>query len=415
MSQRLYYHDSFLYSFDAAVTEVAGLDDGRVGVVLDGTAFYPTSGGQPFDTGTLRVDGGELRVIDVIDREENDTIVHVIEAADAQALRPGMQVHGEVDAQRRRDHMQQHSGQHVLSAAFVRLFEMPTVSFHLGEESCTIDLTASELSEQQVESAEALANDVVTEDRPVEIRYASPQEAQRMGLRKLPPRSGTIRLIDIRDFDLTACGGTHVRTTGQIGPILLRKVEKVRQGVRVEFICGARAVRASRRDYETLTQAAQVFSTHIHELPSQARKSADELKNASKMQQRLLEQLAEYEARDLVANAPEVGVVRIVERVFGDRDASYAKLVAQEVVSSARAVALVGTTAGQPTIVLAASPGIEINCGALLKQALAEVGGRGGGSREMAQGGVADRAKLGVVMRRIHDVLQAWPNQPQFR
>src|SRR5438067_11511975 len=156
MSQRLYYNDSFLYSFDAAVSEVAALEGGRVGVVLECTAFYPTSGGQPFDIGTLSANGTELRVVDVVDREPDDQIVHVVEAADAQALRPGMQVHGEVDAQRRRDHMQQHSGQHVLSAAFVGLVAMPTVSFHLGEQSCTIDLTARELSEQQVESAEAL-------------------------------------------------------------------------------------------------------------------------------------------------------------------------------------------------------------------------------------------------------------------
>src|SRR5207248_136139 len=186
VSQRLYYNDSFLYSFDAAVTEVAALDGQRVGVVLECTAFYPTSGGQPFDTGSLSANGTELRVVDVVDREADDQIVHVVEAVDAQALRPGMQAHGEVDAQPRRDHMQQHSGQHVLSAAFVRLFAMPTVSFHLGEESCTIDLAAAGLNDQQIERAEALANDVVTEDRPVEIRYATLEEAQQMGLRKLP-------------------------------------------------------------------------------------------------------------------------------------------------------------------------------------------------------------------------------------
>jgi alanyl-tRNA synthetase len=302
--------------------------------------------------------------------------------------------------------MQQHSGQHVLSAALIRLFDMPTVSFHLGDEACTIDLTATSLSDQQIESAEALANDIVTEDRPVEIRYVAHEEAQQMGLRKLPPRSGSIRLIDIHDFDLTACGGTHVRTTGQIGPILLRKTEKVRQGMRVEFVCGARAVRASRRDYVTLTRAAEVFSTHIEELPVQARKSAEELKNAGRAQQRLLEQLAEYEARERLEKAPEIGGVRLVEHVFSDRDATYAKLIAQKVISSRRAVALVGTTAGQPTIVLAATPGVEVNCGALLKEALAEFGGRGGGSREMAQGGVADREKLEAVIRRIRDVLQ---------
>ncbi len=179
--------------------------------------------------------------------------------------------------------MQQHSGQHVLSAAFEKLYGLATVSFHMGEESCTIDLAADSVSAKQLRAAERLANEVIAEDRPVEIRFATPEEARSMGVRKIPPvEREKLRLIDIRDFDLNACGGTHVRSTGQIGGILLRKTEKVKQGVRVEFVCGLRAVATARHDFETLTEAAALFSTHIWEVPQQIRKWQDESQGSAK-------------------------------------------------------------------------------------------------------------------------------------
>ena len=206
-------------------------------------------------------------------------------------------VRGMIDADRRRDHMQQHSGQHVLSAAFEKLYGFATVSFHMGDESCTIDLATDSVSPKQLQAAERLANEVIAEDRPVEIRFATPDEARTMGVRKIPPAEREkLRLIDIRDFDLNACGGTHVRSTGQIGCILLRKTEKVKQGVRVEFVCGLRAVATARHDFETLTEAAALFSTHIWEVPQQIRKSQDEIKSAQKAQHKLLEEVAELQA-----------------------------------------------------------------------------------------------------------------------
>src|SRR5215831_16723168 len=230
MTHRLYYHDSFLYTFDAIVLESLERE-GKRAIVLDRTAFYPTSGGQVHDTGKLVLaDEREFPVTEVAD-EDNGRIFHFTE----EPLPAGTVVVGRVDAARRRDHMQQHSGQHVLSAAFIRLFNMPTVSFHMGAESCTIDLETASLTPSQVQEAERLANEVVLEDRPVSVRFVALEEARKLGLRKLPPKqSGDLRLIDIREFDLTACGGTHVRSTGQIGAILLRKTEKVKQGVRVE-------------------------------------------------------------------------------------------------------------------------------------------------------------------------------------
>ncbi len=233
MTKRLHYYDSFLYEFEGKVVDSVPAEGGRSAIILDQTAFYPTSGGQVFDTGMIRTDKGEkLRVSEVADREDG-SILHFVEGS----ARKGSRVRGRVDVERRRDHMQQHSGQHVLSAAFVRLFNMPTLSFHMGTDSCSIDLDTQALSAAQVEAAESLANDVVMEDRPVDIRFVTQEQARQLGVRKLPAiEKDELRLIDIHDFDLTACGGTHVSGTGQIGSILLRKTEKVRQGCRVEFV-----------------------------------------------------------------------------------------------------------------------------------------------------------------------------------
>ena len=383
MTDRLYYHDSFLHTFEARVLESRDFD-GKAAVVLDRTAFYPTSGGQVHDTGVLILeDETKVPVLDVAD-EEDGTIRHFT----AGTLAPGKTVRGLIDASRRRDHMQQHSGQHVLSAAFIRLFDVPTVSFHMGVESCTIDLAAKSLTSEQVVQAERLANDVITEDRPVGIRFVPLEEARQMGLRKLPPKqTGELRLIDITDFDLTACGGTHVRSTGQIGAILLRKTENVKQGVRVEFVCGFRAVDTARQDYNTLSEAAGLYSTHLRDVPEQVRKSLQETKSSAKERHKLLEDLAEFQAARLLVGA--TGTPRVVTQVFPERDAVFIKLVAQKLtVGNTDVVALIASGSGQPALVFAQSPGQKWNMGQLLKEVMARLGGRGGGSADMAQGGL---------------------------
>ena len=396
MTDRLYYHDSFLYDFDARVIEALTLD-GKHAVVLDRTAFYPTSGGQVHDTGVLTADGQQIAITEVAD-EEDGRILHFA----AVPLSAGTQVHGSVDAVRRRDHMQQHSGQHVLSAAFIQLFNMPTVSFHMGEESCTIDLETAGLSAAQAQKAEQLANEVIAEDRPVSIRFVPLEEARQLGLRKLPPKqTGDLRLIDITDFDLTACGGTHVRATGQIGSILLRKVEKVKQGVRVEFVCGLRAVKTARRDYTTLTEAASLYSSHIYDIPQQVRKSLEETKAAGKAQHKLLEELAELYAERLLAQA--AGSPQVIAQFFPDRDATFIKLLAQKLTAGKSSViALLASGTGQPTLVFAQTPGQKSNMGQLMKEAMAQLGGRGGGSADMAQGGLPGAGNMADVERALH-------------
>jgi alanyl-tRNA synthetase len=382
MTDRLYYHDSFLYDFDARVVEALERQ-GRSAIALDRTAFYPTSGGQVHDLGTLTADGRQIAITEVVD-EEDGRILHFA----SEPLATGTQVHGSVDAARRCDHVQQHSGQHMLSAAFIRLFNMPTVSFHMGEESCTIDLETAGLSAAQAQKAEFLANEVIAEDRPVGIRFVPLEEARQLGLRKLPPKqTGDLRLIDITDFDLTACGGTHVRATGQIGSILLRKIEKVKQGMRVEFVCGLRAVSIARRDYTTLTEAAALYSSHIHDVPEQVRKSLTEFKAAGKAQHELLEELAELYSERLLAQTARSP--QVITQFFPDRDALFIKLLAQKLTAGKSSViALLASGSGQPTLVFAQSPGQKSNMGQLMKDAMAQFGGRGGGSADMAQGGL---------------------------
>jgi alanyl-tRNA synthetase len=392
MTERLYYHDSLLHEFEGEITEVvpAAEINARHGVFLDRTAFYPTSGGQVHDTGWLASTGPEqnkFRVAEVAEAEDG-RVVHYIEA-DKPPER-GTRIRGLIDPARRRDHMQQHSGQHVLSAAFIHLFNMPTVSFHMGEESCSIDLDTAVLKVGQVEEVELFANRIVQENRPVEIRYVTQEAAQELGLRK-PPRTDKdeLRLIDIRDFDLSACGGTHVGNTGQIGSILLRKFEKVRQGWRVEFVCGQRAVTTARRDYVTLTEAAAQFSGHIWDVPQQVKKSLEEIKSASKTSEHLIDELAGLHAARLLGEAATGDGRKLVVRAFPDRDLQFIRLVAQKITRlEPNAVALLAASQGQPSLVFAQSKGSPFDMGTLLKAVIAPHGGKGGGTRDMAQGGI---------------------------
>jgi alanyl-tRNA synthetase len=407
MTKRLYYDSAEMHEFDSVVEEVAPLspEQPRPAVILRETAFYPTSGGQVHDTGCLTLEGAErLRVTEVADAEDG-RILHYLEAPPKLPV-AGVRVHGSIDPERRRDHMQQHSGQHVLSAAFVELYQMPTVSFHMGEDYCSIDLATPSVSSEQIAGAEKRANEVVFENRPVRIRYVSRAEAEKLGLRKLPPAEhDELRLVEFADFDLTACGGTHVSGSGQIGSIVLRRSERVRQGTRVEFVCGDRAVRTARRDYSALSEAAALFSTKLWDVPEQIRKSVEESKLLRKQKDDALDQLAELMALAALHNQSETNGRKIIVRAFSDRDIAFAKLFAQKVTRTAMpAIALVASTVNTPGLVFAQTPtqtpapapGSTADMGALLKQVLSSVGGRGGGSRDFAQGGVPAGSNVNV-------------------
>ena len=413
MTDRLYYRDSFLYDFDAEVRSV--LESPRPALILDRTAFYPTSGGQIHDTGWIspaasNASGAEasekFRVTEVVDTEDGH-IVHYLEAP-LKDIKPGSRIRGEIDPARRRDHMQQHSAQHVLSSAFVRLFGMATVSFHMADDYCSIDLDAPSLTQNQIEAAERLANEIVIENRPVDIRFSTREEAAALGLRKIPSAErDQLRLIDIHDFDLTACGGTHVAHTGQIGSILLRKFEKVRHGYRLEFVAGLRAIATARRDFSTLTDTAALFSANIYDVPQQARKSLDEIKALRKQREQSLEDLAAAQAQTLLAEVPERNGRRLVVRTFTDRDLNFIKLLAQKLTRQATAVALLATESPTPALVFAQTAGQSYDMAALLKQTLAKLGGRGGGTKDLAQGGAPSAEGLAGALAAAAETLAA--------
>ena len=399
MTDRLYYHDSFLYDFEAEVSEV--LNSPRPALILDRTAFYPTSGGQVFDMGWITSDANtKLRVTEVADTEDGK-VIHYLEAT--KDLQPGARVHGQIDATRRRDHMQQHSGQHVLSAAFLRLHNLPTVSFHMADDYCSIDLDTPTLTQKQIESAERLANEIILENRPLEVRFVTREEAGKLGLRKVPVTDrNELRIIDIRDWDLSACGGTHVAQTGQIASVLLRKAEKVRQGWRVEFVAGQRAVATTRRDFTALTETAALFSAHIYDVQQQAQKSLDELRSWRKQWERSQEELAAAQAAALLAETPEIKGRKIVVQSLADREINFVKLLAQKLTRlSPSAVALLATTSPQPSLVFAQSAGQPFDMGGLMKETMTKLGGRGGGSKDLAQGGLTSTDGIAAALEAL--------------
>ncbi len=398
MAERLYYSDSHLRTFSARVTDIRELSrtEGQSvwQVALERTAFYPTSGGQPYDTGVLSATsrGGAVLEVPVIAVEEDEQgeVWHQI----LKPLLAGTEVKGEIDWPRRLDHMQQHSGQHLLSAVFARELQAPTVSFHLGETSSTIDLAVDSIAHHSLERAERIANELIVENRAVAVRKVDRAEADALlaagALRKLPERQGTIRLIEIADCDLNACGGTHVRSTGEIGGLLIRGVERVRQGTRVEFVCGLRAVTAARQDFSVLSRGAALLSMPRTEVAEGIERIIAETKAGAKELQKLREELATYHAVRLAVEEQIVDHLRLVKRSFADRDGDYVKLLASRLAASVpQTVAMLVSTQQDPALVILARSGdLDFHAGNLMKEALAQIGLRGGGSADLGQGRV---------------------------
>jgi alanyl-tRNA synthetase len=374
-TERLYYKNPYLKEFSARIVRTAP-DPRGYRVYLDRTAFYPDSGGQPSDYGVLA--GHPL--VDVVD--EGEEVAHII--AEDPPFKP---VHGTIDWTRRFDHMQQHTGQHILSAAFDRSAGYKTVSFHLGTESATIDLDSERVGARQVEAAEDLANQVVFDNRPVGISFRSAEEVQQLDLRKPTEREGEIRLIEVEDFDLSACGGTHVSRTGGVGLISIRKVERAKGTTRVEFVCGGRALRHARRDYAVLSEAARLLSAGFDQVPELIAKQTQELRDASKAAQKLMEGLAVVEADQMWQQAPETNGVRIVQSVLEPAEGKKAKPMAHAVGKHPNSVALIGVKGTPSALFFAQSAGWKSNMADVMKQTLSKFGGKGGGARDFAQAG----------------------------
>lgn len=389
MTEHLYYTDSYLTEFSANVLEQRESERG-VAVVLDRTAFYPDSGGQPCDTGIL----AGARVLEVAENDAGN-IVHLLDHPVV-----GGQVSGRIDWKRRFDHMQQHSAQHILSQAFLVSAQARTLSFHLGQEASTIDIELEEATEAHVVQAEALATEVVFQNRPVRILATDQDGLKSLGVRKESKREGPIRVIDIDGFDRSPCGGTHVRNTGEIGLIFVSGFERYKKGTRIEFVAGGRALEMLRRDHELLKKLGRLFSAGSGQILESAGKLMQEKAALSREMDVLQERLLDYEAGELIRNAVQTAYAATVRRTYTDRNLESVKTLARKLTSRPGVLALLALgEVGQ--IVVARSSDLPGSCHEAIRSVAAQLGGKGGGRPELAQAGGFRRADLDSWMNAL--------------
>ena len=399
-TERLYYSDSHLLEFDARVVSVSQLDGGRAAVSLDRTAFYPTGGGQPNDTGAL----GASRVVDCVE-EEGAGVVHVVEGG---APEVGATVRGRVDAARRRDHIQQHTGQHILSQAFVELYGAQTRSFRMTTDACEIDVELSEPSDERVERAVTRANEIIWDDRVVRVHNVTPEEAARLPLRRDSAREGELRVIEIEGFDFSPCGGTHATRTGEVGVLVARQWERAKGLVRVTFAAGVRALEDYRRANASARASAALFSVGREEAAAAAARLQDENKSLQRRLRASEELAVRAEARELLEESEGSDDLRLVARVFEGRDAEGLRRLASAVAAHERAVALLGSRdESGARLVFARAADAPGDMNALLREACRALEGRGGGRPEMAQGGGPRAERLAEVLEEAARSLRA--------
>ncbi|MFN7915884.1 MAG: DHHA1 domain-containing protein [Vicinamibacterales bacterium] len=373
---RIYYDGSTTREFDATVTRSEARGE-HTAVWLDRTAFYPTSGGQPHDLGTL----AGLPLIDVLDDEDGD-IVHLVSGSGPE---PGTPVHGVVDWPRRFDHMQQHTGQHLLSAVIEHAFGARTVSFHLGTDASTIDIDR-ELTPAQIERAEVLANDAVWADCPVTVRYATDDEARALPLRKEPVRTGTLRIVEIEGHDLSACGGTHVARTGAIGQVSIASWERFKGGQRLEFLCGRRTLTRFQVLRDTTAATIRLLSVLPSELPAAVERLQADLKEQRRTIMAAQLELAKYEATALAAESAASPIGRVVLQAI-DGDAVRLKALASAVATTPGVLAVLVSTSTPVLAVAARAADLAVPCQELIGSLAKAFSGRGGGKPDLAQCG----------------------------
>jgi alanyl-tRNA synthetase len=394
VTERLYYSDSHLIEFEARVVDVTDRVSGWTAVVLDQTAFYPTGGGQPSDTGTLN----GSRVVECIDDGDNG-VLHVVQGA---APVRNSVVRGRVDWARRLDHIQQHTGQHILSQAFVKLFNAPTKGFRVMDASCEIDVELKNPTTEIIERAVELANNVIWEDRSITILNVTSEQAAELSLRKEPAREGELRLIEIEGFDLTPCGGTHAYRTGEVGMIAVRSWERAKGLTRMEFVAGTRALADYRKANKRAREMAALFSTGRDDAPQLAAQMVEENKELHRRVRMLEEVAAGVEAEKLLASA-EAG---IVVQVFEGRDAESLKKLAHALMTKPGTVALLGSRDKDTArLVFARSSDAPGDMSMLMREACTMLDGRGGGKPEMAQGGGKKIDKLNAALNRALTLL----------
>ena len=381
MTERLYYSDAYLRTFAAHVVDRLDIN-GRPAVILDRTAFYPEGGGQPSDRGTLN----QVEVVDVQTREADDEVLHILSAPLGE-----IEVTGQVEPARRFDLMQQHTGQHILSQAFIYTADAETVSFHLNPDpndgALTIDLNSAALTPAQIDRAEDLANSIIYENRRVIARFVGDEELSALPLRKPPKVDKAIRIVEIQDFDWSACGGTHVARTGGVGMIKIMKAEKRGGETRVEFRCGQRALIDYRRKHQLISQVASDLTIGFWEHDQAIGRMQADAKAARKQLMEADAHLQQYEARELLSSISPRGDFGLIMQTWLNRDAAYLKRMANLLTAQPKTVALLGATGESLALVFARSKDLSIDLAALLKAVAARLGGKGGGSPDFAQAG----------------------------
>lgn len=390
MTERLYYDKAYLRVFVARVLERRTVD-GRPALVLDRSAFYPTSGGQQHDTGTLN----DVAVVDV-EVAADGAVLHLLAEPLPEAVE---EVIGAIDWPRRFDHMQQHSGQHLLSQAFYQTTGHETVSVHFGDELCTVDLAGDDLTGAQVAAVEDHANAIVWEDREIRAYEVDDSELASIPLRRPPKVTGSIRIVEIDGYDWSACGGTHVAHTGSIGPIALLRVERSRGNSRVYFVCGRRAVEDARRRRELLAAVAGLLDTAPEEVPDLLAARQERMKEQDRQIRALQEELLGYRAQDLLAQAEPMQGFKLICRVMDGLDPGGLKSLAGELVAEPGIVTLLACAVnGKGTAIFARSADVDLHAGQLLRAVLPRFGGGGGGRPDFAQGGGVDGQQLAEML-----------------
>jgi alanyl-tRNA synthetase len=394
ITERLYQEDSHLTDFEARVVNVTERVSGWAAVTLDRTAFYPTGGGQPSDTGTLN----GARVVECID-EEDAGVLHIVQG---ESLEVGSIVRGHIDWPRRLDHIQQHTGQHILSQAFVALYGAETRSFRMMLQASEIDVALDDPTDERIERAVELANSIVWEDRRVHIRQVTKDEAAQLPLRKDSAREGELRIIEIEGFDLSPCGGTHAQRTGEVGLIAVRSWERAKGLTRIEFLAGTRALADYQRANRTARSVAAMFSVGREDAPASVLRLVEEHKELMRRARNFEETAARAEAQELIGEATRSGdAVHVVARVFDGRDADSLKRLAQALVHHPSTIALLGSRDNEHArLVFARSADAGGDMNDLMREACAMVEGRGGGRAEMAQGGGHKTDRLAEAIER---------------
>ncbi len=391
-TRRLYFEDAYLVEFEARVVERL-TRDGKPGVVLDQTAFYPESGGQPWDRGTL--DGAA--VLEVV--EDGDKIVHVLDREVA-----GESVRGRVDWDLRFDHMQQHTGQHILSQAFIEVLNGETKSFHLGPETTTLEIGIGQADEASVGRVERRANAVVFSNRPVKTYFVPPERVSEVPFRRPPKKEGTLRVVEVTDFDYSACGGTHCRTSGEVGLIKITRWDKIRGNLRFEFVCGGRALADFGWKNAVVRELVGRFNVRGQEIPQSVERLSSELKGLKKEARRLEDSLASYEANEIVRNAAG----RVLRAVFRDRSPEAVRSLALHVVKKGEFVALyAGFSEARSHLVLARSEGLAaVDLRKLVPIVAPLVSGRGGGGPSLVEIAGDPAADVDAALKRAAEEVE---------